>query len=81
VTSFWWKDPFSQGTERLPAGQLFASRDEAARLLGSESSAEINRVLEEETRRVESLVPPVNLHVLDDLRRDLAGMLPRTPPP
>lgn len=82
VTSFWWEGSvFFREQNGYLLDRLFASRDEAARLLGSESSAEINRVLEEETRRVESLVPPVNLHVLDDLRRDLAGMLPRTPPP
>ncbi len=82
VTSLWWGEGvFDRGQNDYLLDRLFASRDAAARALGPGAPAEINRVLEREIRRVDPLMQPANLYVLDDLKRDLAGMLPRTPPP
>ncbi len=78
VTSLWWESPvFSSEQNQYLLGELFASRDSVAALMGPEASPVLSRALDAELERVLFIVDPQNLSILEELKSDLADMVPR----
>lgn len=81
VTSLWWDSPvFTSEQNQYLLGELFASRDSLAALMGSSSTAALSRALDMELERVIVNVAPQNLPILQELRGDLADLVPRYAP-
>jgi len=78
VTSLWWDSPFfTSGQNQYLLDRLFASRDSVAALMGSGATSALSRALDAELERVVMQVDPRNLSVLEELKGDLADLVPR----
>lgn len=78
VTSLWWDAPFfSTEQNHYLLGELFASRDSVAALMGPGATAALSRALDAELGRVRFFVDIRNLSILEELKSDLADMVPR----
>jgi hypothetical protein len=78
VTSLWWDAPFfSTEQNHYLLGELFASRDSVAALMGPGATAALSRALDAELVRVRFFVDIRNLSILEELKSDLADMVPR----
>ncbi|MFO7627303.1 MAG: O-antigen ligase family protein [Candidatus Fermentibacteraceae bacterium] len=78
VTSLWWDSQFfTPEQNRYLLGELFTSRDCVAALMGSGANAALSRALDGELERVMVHVDSRNLSVLEELKSDLADMVPR----
>lgn len=78
VTSLWWESPvFSTEQNQYLLGELFASRDSVAALMGPFATAALSRALDSELERVLFYVDSRNLSILEELKSDLADMVPR----
>jgi O-antigen ligase len=81
VTSLWWDSPFfSPEQNQYLLGELFASRDSVAELMGPGANAALSRALNLELGRVLPHVDSRNLSILEELKSDLADMVPRYSP-
>ncbi len=78
VTSLWWDSPyFTSGHNDYILTRLFESRDRAAALLGSNATPVLSRALDSELQRVADRLDSRSMSVMDDLKRDLALLVPR----
>lgn len=78
VTSLWWDSPFfSPEQNQYLLGELFNSRDSVAALMGPGATAALSRALDAELERVLLHVDSRNLSILEELKSDLADMVPR----
>lgn len=81
VTSLWWDSPvFTTAQNQYILGELFASRDSLAALTGAGTTATLSRALDAELERVMIDVSPQNLPILEELKGDLADLVPRYTP-
>lgn len=80
VAALWLEGTsFDSGQNDYLLERLFEARDRTAGIMGAGATAAISRALESELQRVQSHLDQGSFSVLVELRRDLAGMVPRFP--
>ena len=79
ASTMWWDSPsFNREQNDYLLTRLFACRDSVAAIMGSAAPAALSNAIGSEIERVAFFLVPGNISILEELKRDLVGMVPRS---